>query len=148
MFFKRNFVKFLGVLLIMFIICPLIAQLKSIAKFKGVEIPFSLKYKDSIFEKGKYDFEILVREMISVEDFFILRIKKKRKILCHLEGKRLKYRTDFLPDLLGDPNIPDNSRLEIEKNPKEKILNIIFESGKKATFYPLEKIKFEIEYEE
>ena len=147
MFFKRNPVKLLGVLLIMFLICPLIAQMKSIAKFKGVEIPFNLKHKDSIFEKGKYDFEILVKDMISGEDLFFLRIKKKRKILCQIQGMRLKYHSDFLAELLNDPNIPDEPRLKIKRNPKEKILNIIYESGKIATFYPLEKIRFRIEYE-
>ncbi len=147
MFFKKNFVNLLGVILIIFLICPLMAQLKNIAEFKRVEIPFNLKHEDSIYEKGKYDFEIVVMYMTSGVVLFFLRIKKKRKILCQIEGKRLGYHTDFLAELLNDPNIPDEPRLKIKRNPKEKILNIIYESGKKATFYPLEKIRFKIEYE-
>jgi hypothetical protein len=49
--------------------------------------------------------------------------------------------------LQDDPNIPDKPRLKMKKNSSEKILYIIFESGKRTAFYPLERYRFKIEYE-
>ena len=118
-------------------------MMTSVYKFKGVAIPFNLKYEDTIFKKGKYDFEILIHHKQQV---FYLRILKKGKGLCLMSGERLKYKS-YGFEKMKDPKIPDQPTLRIKKHPTGKIVNIIFESGKKTAIYPFEKIRFKLEYE-
>ncbi len=137
MFSKRNFVNILRVLLIMFLICPLIAQ-KSVYKFKGVNIPFKLKHKDTVFDKGKYDFEIL---KFPTQVIFYLKIKKGRKNLCLIPGERLT-RLEFEMN-----EIPAKPQLVIKKNPEEKMVYITFESGTLTVIFPCIRIRWKMEYE-
>lgn len=137
MFFKRNFVNLLRVLLIMFLICPLIAQ-KSVYKFKGVNIPFKLKHKDTVFDKGKYDFEIV---KFPTQVIFYLKIKKGRKNLCLIPGERLT-RLEFEMN-----KIPAKPKLVIKKNPEEKMVYITFESGTLTVIFPGIRIRWKMEYE-
>jgi hypothetical protein len=50
--------------------------------------------------------------------------------------------------LFQDPNIPDDPKLRFRKVPEEKIVNIIFESGKRTGTYPCIKVMFQMGYEE
>ena len=143
MFFKRIFTNLLLIFLIIILFRPATAMTDSVYKFKGVAIPFDLKYEDSTFKKGKYDFEILVHHQAQV---FYLRIIKKGKGLCLIPGERLKYK-GYGFEKMKDPKIPDQPTLRIKRYPTGKIVNIIFESGKNTAIYPLEKIKFKLEYE-
>lgn len=143
MFFKRIFTNLLLIFLIIILFYPAAAMMTSVYKFKGVAIPFDLKYKDSIFKKGKYDFEIVFHHQQQV---FYLRIIKKRKGLCLIPGERLKYKS-YGFEKMKDPKIPDQPTLRIKKYPKGKTVNIIFESGKNTAIYPLEKVRFKLEYE-
>jgi len=143
MFFKRIFTNLLLIFLIIILFCPATAMTTRVYKFKGVAIPFDLKYKDSIFKKGKYDFEILFHHKQQV---FYLKILKKGKGLCLIPGEKLKYKS-YGWERLRDPKIPDQPTLRIKKYPTGKIVNIIFESGKKTAIYPLVKVRFKLEYE-
>lgn len=137
-FFKRIHVNLLRILLIMILLCPAIAQMKLICEFKDVEIQFNLKHEDYIFEKGKYDFELL-----RMGNVFYLRIKKKEKPICLIPGgEKLNY------EKLTDPDIPKHAKLNIKKNPALKIAYIIFETGSHHPDYPFIKVRFKLEYEE
>jgi len=128
---------------------PSLAVMKRAHEFIGVEIPFNLKHKDSIIEKGKYDFEILFHRQ---ERVFFLIIKKEGKSLCFLRGEELKYRNSegvilHTAELWQDPEVvPKEASLQIKRHPGKKV-NIIFESGKETAVYPLRKIRFEMECE-
>lgn len=121
----------------MFLICPLIAQ-KSVYKFKGVNIPFKLKHKDTVFDKGKYDFEIV---KFPTQVIFYLKIKKGRKNLCLIPGERLT-RLEFEMN-----KIPAKPKLVIKKNPEEKMVYITFESGTLTVIFPGIRIRWKMEYE-
>jgi len=140
---KRIFIYFLRILLIMIITCPAIAQMRKVHKFKNVEIPFNLVYEDSIFEKGKYDFEILANRSLLT---FHLRIIKRGKNLCLLPGEILR---DKPPGARGEEmeEVPDDPTLKTQRIPAKKMVYIIFEAGKLAAVYPCFKIRFQIKYE-
>jgi len=90
MLYKKTLVNLLGIFLIMFLFCPAMASMKRIYKFKDVEISFNLKHKDSIFKKGKYDFEIMFSY---TQQVWYLRLIKKGKALCLVAGEKLKYKS-------------------------------------------------------
>ncbi|UCC39896.1 MAG: hypothetical protein JSV96_00065 [Candidatus Aminicenantes bacterium] len=119
--------------------------MKKICIFKGVEISFKMKHDDSIIEKGKYDFEFLKHQ---TQLSFYLRIKKKRKAVCVIRGEELAYKSSDYYEKSIDPNIPEQAKLKFLKNPKGGIVDIIFESGKRAIAYPCVKLRFRMEYEE
>ena len=120
---------------------PALAQMEKFAEIKGTEIPFNLKCEDSVHEEGKFDFEIY-----RIAGDYYLKIKRKGKTLCLVLGQREWYNV-YGMKIHQDPNIPDKPRLKITKNAQEKILNIIFESGKKAK-YPFLKIIYRVGYED
>jgi hypothetical protein len=136
---------FLKVFLIMCFFCPAEAQYIKISKFNGAAIPFNLKYENSLIEKGKYDLELLKHQ---TQLLFYLRIKKRSKILVSVSGEKLMYESYGDAGLFNDPNIPDDARIKFSKIPEEKIVNIIFESGKKNPIYPCIMLRFRMEYEE
>lgn len=145
MLLKRILVSLSILFLILLFVMPVSAQLQSVVKFKGVEIPYNLKYEDTLIEKDKYDFEIFVLAHDS-QLLFFLGIKKGKKVLCHIPGERLQYETEFLMELDKDPNIPEKSTLDMRIAPQEKSVIFIFEAGKRAGAYSYEKIRFKIEY--
>jgi hypothetical protein len=118
------------------------ASMKRIYKFKDVEIPFNLKHKDSIFKKGKYDFEIMYSY---TQQLWYLRLIKKGKALCLITGERLQYKS-YGRERSKDPEIPTQPRLKIIKYPAGKTVNVIYESGKKTSIYPLVKVRFKMKY--
>ena len=142
---KTIFYNFFKICLIMLLFCPAAAQYKRISRFKGVVIPFNLKYEDSFIEKGTYDLELLKHQ---TQQVFYLRIKKRRKTLCNVTGEKLKYESFGDAGLFNDQNIPDEPRIKFKRNPVKKIFSIIFESGKKNPVYPYIKLRFSLEYEE
>jgi len=122
----------------MILLCPAIAQMKLICEFKDVNIPFNLKNEDSLFEKGKYDFELL-----KMTNVFYLRIKKKGIPVCLIpHGQKLMYEN------MSDPDIPQYAKFQIKRNPALKIAYLIFESGSHHPDYPTIKVRFKLEYEE
>jgi len=136
--YKSIFVSFLRIPLIMILLCPAIAQMKLICEFKDVNIPFNLKNEDSLFEKGKYDFELL-----KMTNVFYLRIKKKGIPVCLIpHGQKLMYEN------MSDPDIPQYAKFQIKRNPALKIAYLIFESGSHHPDYPTIKVRFKLEYEE
>ena len=67
----RNFIVCgVGVILILVFLCPLAGQMKGM-KFKGIEIPYTLKHKDTVIKKGRYDLEITMPETASVRIFYL-----------------------------------------------------------------------------
>lgn len=141
---KKVLVYGVGVFLILAFLCPLAGQMKGM-KFKGIEIPYNLKHKDVVIEKGKYDIEITMPETSSVRIFY-LRIMKGNKAICIVDGRKMHYKTEKVSELHKDPNIPDQPRLTMRKVKALKKLYIYFESGKQAPNYPFEKIRYEIDY--
>lgn len=144
MSFKRIFADLLIIFLILIFCCPAFAQMIRLYKFKGVQIPFDLMHKDLIIQKGTYDFEFLRH---STQPIHYLRIMKRHKILCLVQGEKLEYK-DYGWERMRNPDIPKDPRMRMKKNPEEKILNIIFETGKNTRIFPLLKIRFQMEYKE
>jgi hypothetical protein len=134
--------------LILFLASPAVAQLQELHEFKGVEIPWTLKYEDVVIEKGKCDLTFLRHG--SSTNLFYLKIKKKgKKSFLIPNGERVRYKDQGnLLALQNDPEIPKDAKLQIKRNPVVKIVYIIFESGKKALICPLHKVRFKLKSED
>lgn len=141
---KRIFVCMCGIFLVSVFLCPLVGQMKGM-KFRGIEIPYTLKHEDVVIEKGKYDLEVTMPDTSGIRIFY-LRILKGNEALCIIEARKLHYQTEKVSELHKDPNIPDKPRLTMRRVKALKKLYIIFESGKHAPDYPFEKLRFEIDY--
>jgi len=143
---KRILAYLIGMLLILIIFSPSIAQIQELHEFKGVKIPWTLKYEDMEIKKGKYDL-VFLRHGTTL---FYLKIKKEGKTICLIpDGERVKYQNQGdLFALHMDPEIPENAKLQIKRNPVVKIAYIIFESGKHTRICPFHKIRFKLKYEE
>lgn len=140
MFFKRNFVGLMGVVLILCLVFPLMAQ-KRINIFKDVNIPFNMIHEDKVIEAGKYNFEILKYDS---QVIFYLAIKKKRgQNLCLIPGERLTYSNEEIES----NKVPKKSGLSIKRNQAKKLVNIVYEAGSKTAIFPLIKIRWQLEYE-
>jgi hypothetical protein len=138
MFLKRIFVFFLTISLVIILLSPAFSQIEKVCKFKGVEIPFNLKYKDSLLKKGKYDLELLKQ---TAQPVYYLQIMKRGKKLCLIPGEQLSY------DALELEEIPGKPRMTMKKNSAEKMIHIIIETGTITSIYPLIRIRFKMEYE-
>jgi hypothetical protein len=138
----RNFLKIFLVLTLSSLVFT--GQLKLLCKFIGVELPYRLKYKDVVFEKGKYNLEA-VKDRNAPS--YYLKIKKGRKVLWLIRGEQLAYTSHGMAKMT-DPNIPDKPTLKIKKNLEEKVIYFIVETGKKNRMAPYQKLKFKLEYEE
>ena len=141
---KKIFIYGVNVLLILALLCPLAGQMKGM-KFRNINIPYTLKHKDTVLEKGEYNLEVTMPETASVRVFY-LRILKGNEALCILNGTKVHYKTEKVSELHKDPNIPDKPRLTMRKMKGLKKIYIYFESGKKSPDYPFEKIKFVVDY--
>ena len=141
---KRIYLYMVSVFLVFAFFCPLVGQMKGM-KFRNIDIPYTLKHKDIVLEKGKYTLEVTMPETSSVRVFY-LKILKGKDALCILNGTKVHYKTEKASELHKDPDIPDKPRLTMRKIAGLKKLYIYFESGKKAPDYPFEKIKFVIDY--
>jgi hypothetical protein len=143
MFRKRFFGGCVLVFLIVILAAPAAAQWIPLGKFKGVEIPCTLKYKDKVLEKGKYDIEA-VKHPNTPQCY--LRFKKNGDEICTVEGEWLT-----LPVRGGarriDPSIPNTPRLKMKKDTEEKVLIIMLETGRRNP-RPYLLIRFKMEYEE
>lgn len=140
---KRIQLSLLTGFLIFLLFSPASAQWRKVSKFKGVGVPFNMKHKDLVMEKGKYDFEIWNNRSLRI---FQLKIIKKGKTLCALPGKVLR---DKLPGARGQEmeEVPDEPTLKMKRIPAKNIVHIIFEKGKLAEVYPGYVIRFELGYE-
>jgi hypothetical protein len=122
---------------------PAAAQWIPLGKFKGIEIPCTLKCKDKVLEKGKYDIEA-VKHPNTPQCY--LRFKKNGDEICTVEGEWLT-----LPVRGGarriDPSIPNTPRLKMKKDTEEKVLIIMLETGRRNP-RPYLLIRFKIKYEE
>ena len=143
---KRILDSIIRILLILSISSASIAQIQELHEFKGVKIPWTLKFEDLEIKKGKYDLIFLKHGTT----LFYLRIKQAGKTICLIpDGERVRYQNqeDFHA-LMMDPEIPENAKLQIKRNPVVKIAYIIFESGKHTQICPFHKIRFKLKYEE
>lgn len=133
----------LGIFAILILAAPAAAQWIRLGKFKGVEIPYTLKYEDKVLEKGKYDLEA-VKHPNTPQCY--LRFKKDGEIVCLVEGEWLT-----LPVRGGarriDSSIPDTPRLKMKKDTEEKVLILMLETGRRSP-RPYLLIRFKMEYEE
>lgn len=116
---------------------PALAQWEDVTSFKDVQVPFDLKYEDTIIKKGKYEVEVLKH---TGQIAYYLRIKKGSKGLCLVNGEYLQYR--------DETEIPEKPTLRMRRNPEEKMLYIIIETGTITWQYPKVKVRFKMEYEE
>ena len=91
-----------------------------------------MKHEDKLLEKGTYDFEV-IKDMN--QQLIHLRIKKKRKTICSVPGEKQRYRDLDIGALMSDPNIPDDPKLRFQRVPAKKVVNIIFESGKRINIH-------------
>lgn len=133
----------LVVFLILLLASPIFAQLIDIGEFKGVEIPFRLKFQDIVIEKGSYNLEVLKNPNTPS---CYLRIKKGTKILCLIEGERLEYET-YGFEKMTDPSIPQKPRLKMKRNAEEKVVYFTVETGRDSLF-PYLWLRFKMGYEE
>jgi hypothetical protein len=143
MFRKRVLESILGMFLIFFLACPMLARMPDVCNFKGVEISCKLLFKHTILEKGKYDLEVLKNP--NGPQYF-LRIKKGNKILCLIDGERV-YSEALDRDRRIDPSYPRNPRLKMKKDPEEKVFYFTVETGKLSRF-PYLLLIFKMAYED
>jgi len=145
LFFKQVFRSFMSIFLILLLSSPVLtSQLKLLCKFKGVALPYRLKYQDEVLEKGRYDLEA-VKKTTSTD--YYLRIKKGRKILFLIRGEQWDYQTRGTY-LMRDPSIPDKPTMKMKKNLEEKVFYITIETGRKNRIVPFARLRFKFEYEE
>lgn len=132
-----------GVIAILILASPAAAQWVRLGKFKGIEVPYTLKYKDKVLEKGLYDVEA-VKHPTTPQCY--LRFMKNDELICFVEGEQLT-----LPIRGGarriDPSIPNTPRLKMKKDTEEKVLIIMVETGRHNP-RPYLLIRFKMEYEE
>jgi hypothetical protein len=129
--------------MILILAAPAAAQLVDIGKFKGIQIPYTLKFEDKVLEKGRYDLEALKNPDTPS---CYLRFKKGSKVICLVEGERLEYEARGM-SRMTDSEIPDQPRLKMKKNTQEKVFIFIVESGRNS-LYPYLLLRFKLEYEE
>jgi len=145
MFFKQVFRSLMSIFLVLLLSSPVLtSQLKLLCKFKGVALPYKLKYQDAILEKGRYDLEA-VKKTTSTD--YYLRIKKGGKVLHLIRGEQWDYQTRGTY-LMRDPSIPDKPTLKMKKNLEEKVFYITIETGRKNRIVPFARVRFKFEYEE
>jgi len=135
--------RVVGVLMSLMLAAPAAAQLIDIGKFKGVVIPYNLKFKDEVLEKGRYDLETLKNPD---NPTCYLRFKKAGKVICLVEGERL-WDASRAGDWLASADYPDNPQLKMKKNPEEKTLIFTVMTGRRSLF-PFLKLQFKLEYVE
>ena len=135
--------RLLGFLTALILTAPAAAQLVDIAKFKGVQIPYTMKFEDKVLEKGKYDLETLKDRN---NPTYYLRFKKGGKVMCMVEGEQLAVEARGM-SRMSDEDIPDNPRLKMKKNTAEKNLIFTVETGRRSQF-PFQLLQFKLEYEE
>jgi hypothetical protein len=123
-----------------FLALPAVGQMDYIYRFKGVEIPLTLKIDRAILEKGTYDLEFLRTPSPLL---YYMRIMKKGKILHLVQGEEFQY-----PGGGGDRDIPDKPTLRMTKNVMRKSLTMIFESGRLTVIFPLLRARLELPYSE
>src|SRR4030042_3865448 len=116
--FKQIFKNLLKIFLIIVLTSPSLAQLKDLCGFKGIALPYRLKYHNVVIEKGTYDLDALKNPTTPM---CYLRIKKGRRVICLAEGERLDYEVHGMARMT-DPSIPDSCTLKMKKNPEEKVL--------------------------
>lgn len=131
------------VLVILTLAAPAAAQLIEIGKFQQVEIPFTLKFKGKVMEKGRYDLETFKNPG---NPSCYLRFKKGGKVVCLIEGERLDYKARGM-SRMSDSEIPDKPRLKMKRNTEEKVLIFMVETGRRSQF-PFLLLRFKLEYEE
>ncbi len=140
---KKTRRRFIGVLMVLGLAAPAAAQFIDIATFKGVQIPYTMKFEDKVLEKSKYDLETLKDRN---NPTYYLRFKKSGKVICLVEGEQLTVEARGM-SRMSDKDIPDNPRLKMKKNAAEKILIISVETGRRSQF-PFQLLQFKLEYEE
>jgi hypothetical protein len=145
LFFKQVLRSFMGIFLVLILSSPVLtSQLKLLCKFKGVALPYTLKYQGKVLEKGKYDLEA-VKKATSTD--YYLRIKKRGKVLDLIQGEQWDYQTRGTY-LMRDPSIPDEPTLKMKKNLEEKVFYITIETGRKNRIVPFARLRFKFGYEE
>lgn len=134
---------FLKIFCLLLLSLPARAQLKLLCEFKSIAVPYQLKYRNCVIEKGTYDLESLKNPSTPM---CYLRFKKGKEVICLVEGERLQYESYGMAKRV-DPSIPDRPTLKMKKDPEQKIIVFIVETGKKARAAFL-KLRFTMEYEE
>jgi hypothetical protein len=129
--------------LILLLANPIFSQLIDIGKFKGVQVSYRLKFENTVMEKGTYDLEALKNPNTPS---CYLRFKKGSRILCLVEGERLDYEVKGMARMT-DPSIPQKPRLKMKRNPEEKVVYFMVETGRDSLF-PYLWLRFKMDYEE
>ena len=121
------------------------AQMNPIYRFKGVNVPVKLKVNNKTLEKGGYDLEFL---RTSSPVLYFLRIIKGGKILSNFQGEEWPYAHGLVDSIAFSPEVPQKPTLRMLLNKSEKLLTLVFESGRNAINYPYIRAKFILSYEE
>ena len=121
------------------------AQMRPIFRFKGAQIPLTLKIQDKILEKGAYDVEFL---RTSSPVLFYVKFLKRGKILGVVQGEEWPYAGGIVSDTANDRTIPNSPTLKMSINRDEKLLQFVFESGRHALNYPMVRARFKLPYAE
>jgi len=123
---------------------PAGAQMNSIYKFKGVNVPVSVKSGDKVLAKGTYDLEFVRSQSAKL---YFLRILKGGKILGTFQGEEWPYSVS-MADLARGSEVPKKPTLKMSLNRADKLLALVFESGMHTVNYPQLRAKFALPFEE
>jgi hypothetical protein len=121
------------------------AQMTPIFRFKGAQLPVRLKIQDKILEKGAYDVEFL---RTSSPVLFFVRFLRRGKILGVVQGEEWPYAEGIVSDIAADKTIPNSPTLKMGINRDEKLLQLVFESGRHSVNYPMVRAIFKLPYVE
>lgn len=143
---RKTLACFSLVLILAFLfVAQVLAQMTPVNRFKGVNIPVSLKIKDKILAKGVYDLEF---RRSSSPVLYYIGIMKGGKTLGLVQGEEWPYGTGIVSDIAKNRDIPEKPTLKMSKNAGEKLFTFIFESGRWTRAYPMVRVRFKFQYEE
>jgi hypothetical protein len=146
MFLKRVLIiSSLALLMMLYFTDFAVAQMNPLYKFKGINIPVSLKIKDAVLEKGVYDLEFL---RTGSPVLFYLKIWQRGKALHILQGEEWVYGSGIVSDVAENPNIPSKPTLKMTRNSSTKLLTIVFETGRWHGAHPLLRARFKFQYQD
>jgi len=138
---EKGLVPIFIIVLFWGLVFPVQAQMVDIGKFERVQIPYRLKWEDTVIEKGTYSLEF-VKSRDSTACY--LKIIKGKKVLCLIMGERIDY---VGGGGMLEKNIPDKPTLKMKIDNSQRLYIFNFETGKFGLF-PYLRLRFKLKIAE